>query len=230
MWNGKKRAVTFSFDDGVRQDVRVVEILNKYGLKGTFNLNSGTLGMGGETNWLPKVVSYARVQAEEVRDVYAGHEVAVHTVNHPHLTKLTDDEIVREVEDDRAALSKLCGYDVIGLAYPYGDYDDRVVELLRTRTGVRYGRGVIGAKDFSLPKEQDLFSFDPTIYFVDEKFEEKVDEFLALDTDEPQMLYIWGHAYELDAELITWEKFEAVCKKLAGRSEIFYGTNKEVLL
>ena len=29
MWNGKKKAVTFSFDDGVTQDIRLVEILNK---------------------------------------------------------------------------------------------------------------------------------------------------------------------------------------------------------
>lgn len=41
MWNGKKKAVTFSFDDGVTQDIRLIEIFNKYGLKGTFNLNSG---------------------------------------------------------------------------------------------------------------------------------------------------------------------------------------------
>ena len=43
MWNGKKKAVTFSFDDGVTQDIRLIEILNKYGLKGTFNLNSGLM-------------------------------------------------------------------------------------------------------------------------------------------------------------------------------------------
>ena len=35
-WQGKLKAVTFSFDDGVTQDKRLVEILNKYGLKATF--------------------------------------------------------------------------------------------------------------------------------------------------------------------------------------------------
>ncbi len=44
MWNGKKKAITFSFDDGVLQDIRTIEILDKYGLKGTFNLNSGKFG------------------------------------------------------------------------------------------------------------------------------------------------------------------------------------------
>ena len=38
MWNGKKKAVTFSFDDGVSQDIRLIEIFNKYGLKGEKNL------------------------------------------------------------------------------------------------------------------------------------------------------------------------------------------------
>ena len=40
----KKKAVTFSFDDGVTQDIRLIELLNKYGLKATFNLNSELLG------------------------------------------------------------------------------------------------------------------------------------------------------------------------------------------
>ena len=43
MRNNKKKAITFSFDDGVEQDVRTIEILDKYGLKGTFNLNSGRI-------------------------------------------------------------------------------------------------------------------------------------------------------------------------------------------
>lgn len=48
MWNGKKKAVTFSYDDGVVQDIRFVELLNKYELKCTFNLNSGIMNKSGE--------------------------------------------------------------------------------------------------------------------------------------------------------------------------------------
>jgi len=39
--NGKIKAVTLSYDDGVEQDIRLIEIMKKYGLKGTFNINSG---------------------------------------------------------------------------------------------------------------------------------------------------------------------------------------------
>ena len=40
----KKKAITFSYDDGVTQDIRLIELLNKYNLKCTFNLNSELLG------------------------------------------------------------------------------------------------------------------------------------------------------------------------------------------
>jgi peptidoglycan/xylan/chitin deacetylase (PgdA/CDA1 family) len=43
-WNGKKKALTFSYDDGVLQDIRLIELFNKYGMKATFNLNSEKLG------------------------------------------------------------------------------------------------------------------------------------------------------------------------------------------
>lgn len=39
MWNGKMKAVTLSYDDGVAQDIRLIELLDRYGLRATFNLN-----------------------------------------------------------------------------------------------------------------------------------------------------------------------------------------------
>ena len=65
---------------------------------------------------------------------------------------------------------------------------------------------------------------------LNRRLEEIVDEFLNLDTDTPRLLYIWGHSYEMDAEYISWERFEEICKKLSGRADIFYGTNRDVLL
>ena len=48
MWNGKLKAITFSYDDAVTQDIRMIELMDKYGLKGTFNLNSEYLGLQSE--------------------------------------------------------------------------------------------------------------------------------------------------------------------------------------
>ena len=94
MWNGKKKAITFSFDDGVKQDVRLIEILNKYSLKGTFNLNSELLGNKNTLDCFGKIVSHDKLDPSEVASVYKGHEVAAHTLTHPNLTTLSEQEII----------------------------------------------------------------------------------------------------------------------------------------
>ena len=231
MGNGKKKAITFSFDDGVTQDVRLIEILNKYGLKATFNINSELLGKEGKLTGGGITILHNKVQPQEVKNIYAGHEVAVHTLTHPRLPDIADDnEIIRQVEEDRKNLAKLCGYEVVGMAYPCGgvNNDDRVAEIIRKNTGVKYSRTITSTHNFDL--QENLFRFNPTVHYVEPCFEEIVDKFLALETDEPKLLYIWGHAYEMDPGYITWENFERICKKLSGKADIFYGTNKEVLL
>ena len=230
MWNGKKKAVTFSFDDGVTQDIRLIEIFNKYGLKGTFNLNSGFLGLEGTLVRNGKTVRHDKISADKIKEVYKGHEIAVHTLTHPNLTGLEKDEIIRQVEEDRKRLSEICGYEVVSMAYPCGgiNNDDRVAEIIKENTGVRLSRGLDSTYSFEI--QENLLRFMPTVYYIENCLDEIVDKFLSLETDTPALLYIWGHSYEMDAEYITWEKFEEVCKKLSAHDDIFYGTNKEVLL
>ena len=230
MWNGKKKAVTFSFDDGVTQDIRLIEMFNKYGLKGTFNLNSGFLGLDGTLDRNGRTVRHDKIAADKIKEVYAGHEVAVHTLTHPNLTELDEKEIIRQVEEDRLRLSEICGYEVVGMAYPCGgvNNDDRVAEIIKNNTGVRYARGLDST--YAFEPQENLLRFKPTVYYIEDCLDRVVDEFLALDASEPSLLYIWGHSYEMDAEYISWEKFEEVCKRLSHRDDIFYGTNKEVLL
>ena len=228
-WQGKKKAVTFSFDDGVTQDIRLLELFNRYGLKGTFNLNSELLGKSGSLDRNGQTVRHDKISPEKVKDLYQGHEVAVHTLTHPDLTKQSDEEVVRQVEEDRKNLSALVGYDVVGMAYPCGTFDDRVVNLIEKHTGVKYSRTVISTHGF-VPQKDDLLRLNASVYYIEDCLEEVVDEFLKADDGEERLLYIWGHSYEMDAEYISWEKFEQICKKLSKRPDIFYGTNAEVLL
>ena len=230
MWDGKKKAVTFSFDDGVTQDIRLIEIFDKYGLKCTFNLNSGFLGLDGTLDRNGRTVRHDKIARDRINEVYGNHEVAVHTLTHPFLPSLDEDEITRQVETDRLNLSEICGYEVKTMAYPCGgeNNDDRVAEIIGRTTGVKFARGLESTYNFDL--QDNLLRFKPTVYYIEDCLDKVVDEFLNLDRDEPALLYIWGHSYEMDAEYITWEKFEEVCKKLSGHDDIFYGTNGEVLL
>lgn len=228
-FNGKKKAITFSYDDGVTQDIRLIELFNKYGLKCTFNLNSGFLGQSGELLREGVYVRHDKIAPELVRGVYEGHEVATHAVTHPDLTKLSDEEIIREIEDDRIRLSELVGYDVVGHAYPFGTCDRRVADILDTRTGVKYARTVKSTYNFDI--QTDLHLFNPTVYHhreMDEMFR-LGEKFLNLKTDEPKLFYIWGHAYEFDIHN-DWKRFEEFLEMISGREDIFYGTNAECLL
>ena len=226
---GKKKAITFSYDDGVTQDERLIALFNKYGMKCTFNLNSGTLGKAGMLLREGVDVTHNKIDPARVRELYAGHEVATHSVTHPYLTRLSDDEIVREIEDDRIRLSELVGYDVVGHAYPMGDCDRRVADVLRDRTGVKYARTVVSTHSFDI--QEDKFLFNPTVYHhreMEEMFR-LGEEFLNLKTDEPKLFYIWGHAYEFDIHN-DWKRFEEFLEMMSGRGEVFYGTNTECLL
>lgn len=127
MFHGKLKAVTFSYDDGVSQDVRLIALLDKYGLKATFNLNSELFGACCNLTVKGETVTHNILSAEESKKLYTGHEVAVHTLTHPNLTTLPDEEVIRQVKTDRENLSELFGYEVYGMAYPCGgvNNDDR---------------------------------------------------------------------------------------------------------
>lgn len=230
MFGDKKKAFTLSYDDGVTQDVRLIALLDKYSLKATFNLNSGLLGKPGELNNGRVTVTHNKVLPGEVASIYSGHEVAVHTLTHPNLRKLTDDEVVRQVEGDRSALEALVGYPVVGMAYPCGgqNNDDRVAGVIRGRTAIKYARTIDENGSFAL--QDNLYRFNPTVHHTDFahlfKFAE---DFIAYDGDEPAIFYVWGHSYEFDFD-DSWDEFERFCAMISGRDDIFYGTNREVLL
>ncbi len=233
MFQGKYKAVTFSFDDGVLQDIRLMKLFEKYNLKGTFNINSARLGEKGELEYRGIPVDHFRISAEDLRSVYDGHEVAAHTLTHPYLIKIEDDEeVVRQVEEDRLRLSELMGYEVVGFAYPGGgpNCDERLRNLVKTRTGAKYARTVGVTRSFEMP--QDLFAFQATTDDGREDNLELAEAFLKepADAENPKLFYLYGHSYSFDVDPESWKRMEAICELLSNRDDIFYGTNKEILL
>lgn len=230
-FHGKRKAVTFSFDDGVTQDRRLAELFNRYGMKCTFNINSDLLGRPGEVKVAGIPVSHNKISPEEVASLYKGHEVAVHTLTHPRLPEIEDEEeIVRQVDVDRIQLEKLTGGPVVGMAYPCGgvNNDDRVAEIIGRRTPIRYSRTITSV--YSFEPQSNLLRFNPTVHAIEEeKVFSLAEEFLSLTPDSPKLFYIWGHSYEFDVG-DGWTKFENLLKMLAGRDDIAYLTNKEALL
>ena len=121
---GRPKALTFSYDDGVQQDIRLVSILGRYGLKGTFNINTGLFRAEGETS--------RRMTKQQVYDLFAGspHEVAVHTLTHPWLERIVPALAAYEVLEDRRNIEAMFQTVARGMAYPFGTYSDTVVKVL----------------------------------------------------------------------------------------------------
>lgn len=223
IFNGKTKTVTFSFDDGNVDDKSLIEIMNKYGLKGTFNLNSGLLTEN--TPWNYKGLKQVRhINYCEYDDLYEGHEIAGHSYTHPDLTKLNLKDIENQIKLDKKLLEFLFGCKIEGFAYPMGTFNEQVGEVLQ-KNGIKYGRTTKPTYNFELPK-QPIF-WHPTCHFMDQKIEELAERFINIK-DENAVFYIWGHSYELieDKDFI---RFENLCKFLSGREDVSYLTNIQVI-
>ncbi len=229
--NNKLKAITFSYDDGITQDIRLIELLNKYGLKCTFNLNSELLGKKGILTREGQRIAHYKIHADDVKTVYEGHEVAVHTLTHPNLPQLDEAEIIRQVEQDRLNLSELVGYEVVGMAYPGGgiNNDDRTAKIIKENTGVKYCRTITCNNSFN--SQDNLYRFNPSAYHLNfDNLMRLGRQFIDLDAKMPQIFYVWGHSYEMDYCPDYWIRLEEFFKLISNKSDIFYGTNKEILL
>jgi len=207
---GRVKAITFSFDDGRVYDRQLVEIMNRYGLRGTFHLVSGQLDQDGY------------VKSKEVKALYAHHEVASHTVNHPNLTKCSDDELRHQVVDDCQALEALVGYPIRGLAYPGGEGDERVAKAL-AGFGIRYAR-LVGTHDwFAYPKRPYFWVTTCHINKMNEDGQK-----LMRFAPTPALMAIWGHSYEFN-DNHSWNLIEEFGKNYGHRPDIWYATNIEAM-
>ena len=207
---GKLKALTMSYDDGVSQDRRLIGIFNQYGIKGTFHLNSGLLDTGN------------RGAAADVKALYAGYEVSCHTVTHPFLERVPRTEIAREIIEDRKRLEELCGYPVIGMSYPYGTWNDEVVEIAKS-CGIVYSRSTNATGGFGIPR--NFLVWDPTCHHRD--MLKKGEEFLNFNRYPLALCYVWGHAYEFD-NFNNWNDMEEFCKMMSHKDNIWYASNIEI--
>ena len=210
---GKRRCVTFSYDDGCDNDVRLIELLNKYGMMGTFHLNG---------------INYADFSDEQLMEVgriYEGHEISCHTYSHCYPTLMPGQSVIREIIEDRNILEKIAGYPMKGMSYPAGSCSETVAQTLRS-CGIHYGRTTKSTRDFLMPR--DFMLWNPTCHHNEaaelvEKYMERIDSFVTWP-----LFYIWGHSSEFRTEK-QWQEFENVLKRLSETDKIWYATNAQIV-
>ena len=196
---------TFSFDDGVTQDLRAIDIFKKHNFYGcTFFINTGLLGASwawvGEQFGRPDVPHLRFTEEELKTGIYDGFDVAVHTLHHPSLSYYDDtpEKITEEVQGDADNIKRIFGYAPVGMSWPGGEFQatEKTIKTILETTDIRYSRAVQSTYGFRLP--EDFMIWRPTCSLSDERTIELAKSFTELKTDEDALFYVWWHAYELD--------------------------------
>ena len=227
---GKSKAVTLSYDDGCAEDVRLLETIDRYGLKCTFNLVGSNVEAGR-----PLSVDFIK------NNILAhGHEVAVHGYLHRAQNKVRPIAGIRDTLDCRITLERTLGRIIRGMAYPDCAINRAaqpdLYETLRAYMAdldIAYIRSAMGDNDsFSLP--DDWYLWMPTAHHDNGHITEYIDKFVSLDVSaqyiaqrHPRLFYLWGHAFEFERNQ-NWAHLEEIAAKLGGRDDIWYATNIEI--
>ena len=231
--NNKPKAVTFSYDDGCRADIRLSKMLSDYGLKGTFNLNSA---------WLGKTESDWHLTVDEIKEhiISRGHEIATHGAEHKANGIIRPIEGILDVANCRLGLEKDFDIIVRGMAYPdigiclfhnETKYEDSKAYL--KALDIAYAR-TLGGKNESFDLPEDWYKWLPTAHHDHPEVFEMIDKFVDYKLKEvyiaqrvPKLFYIWGHAFEFDNK-DNWDRLEKICEKISRKDDIWYATNIEI--
>ena len=220
--NFYKKALTLSYDDGAKFDERLVEIFNKYNLKATFNLPSGL--MQTSDTW--------RMSLDEAVKLYktGDHEVAIHGLKHLSLFDIPEHCAIDEVLQDKKNLEKATGKIIRGMAYSYGFYDARVIELLK-KLDIRYARTVLESENFDIC--ENFLELKPTCHHNNPKLFDFLEEFKKDEKSEfffrnrPKLFYMWGHSHEFPKD-DNWDRIEKFCELASNLDGVWYATNIEI--
>lgn len=222
--NGLKKTFTLSYDDGLLDDIRLMDLMDKYGIKGTFNVSSALYCEEGKdpgTRW-PRLTKSQALKEYDRENV----EVAVHGLAHRDFCKITEAQLYLEIAEDRANLEREYGYVVKGAAYPYGTWNERAIHAL-AHNGIKYCRTVQCDQSFRLPSKNEWLCLKSTCHHNVPNLMELAKTFVESDFTDCKMFYVWGHTAEFRNN-DNWDVIEELLEYMAERGDIWYATNIEI--
>jgi hypothetical protein len=224
---GKSKVFTMSYDDGVVQDRRLAELLRKHGIKCTFNLNAALLGhkdVGGFPG--NPTLDISKVSKGELETVYATHEIAGHGLFHSAQDTVGSPLAAYEIVEDKRRLEELTGKPLRVFAHPFGVYNEDTMALLRL-AGYQGARTIKSTYDFAIP--DNFLEWNPTCHHNDVRLMELAQQFLDGFPFFPMLFYVWGHAYEFDAD-DNWHVIEELAAFMEQHEEkIWFATGGEII-
>lgn len=211
---GKAKAFVLTYDDGVEDDRKFVSLLNKYHLKGTFNLNSGLMA-NGFTWTTDEGYEVKRLPREEVVKLYEGHEVASHSLTHPFLRDWNLQRLFAEISIDKENLSSIFKTTIHGFAIPFDYYDVLVTKCVKD-SGFEYMR--ISEVSHSFDYTKDYYKVVATCFHLEDCMSSLFDDYLKTN-QELAVFMIVGHSYDLAVHNM-FGKMEEIFKKVSSTNDI----------
>lgn len=225
---GKEKSFTASYDDGTIFDKKLIELMDEYDIKGTFNLSSSLFGKEGRAVIDGYDTDISKIPEDEILKVYKNHEIAAHSYTHMKLTESDSGMVAYEIIEDRKKLERLTNRIIKGFAYPFGRYDNNVLNILKS-CGINYARTVDNTRSFNLP--QDFLKWNPTCHHNDCELMNLAKTFCEEDNifRESQIFYLWGHSYEF-SQKDNWSVIESLFKYLhRHKDKIWMASNGEIV-
>jgi hypothetical protein len=234
----KMLAVSTSWDDGDRSDLRVAEMLAGHGLQGTFYVPIKPFRAGDE------------LSVKEVRELAAGEfEIGGHTVSHRSLTELSSEEKEREVLDCKRILEDRLGAEVRSFCYPNGRLNRDSVRCVE-RAGYRGARTTRMLRSsfrfprFEMPTTLQAYPHPAQAYLRNtlkggnlaglagfalhlpraRNWVELGKMLFDQVLEEGGFWHLYGHSWELE-KLGLWGQLEELLSYVARRPDVHYVTN-----
>ena len=240
---------TTSWDDGRKDDLRLAELLEKYGATGTFYISP------------PDTHEKPALSDSDIKMLSEKHEVGAHTITHPRLTRVSLEQARTEIEESKKWIESVTGKPCTMFCYPAGDENPEVRSLVRS-AGFRGARGVeqleFATKDeFCLPTTLQVYPFplrrkytnrwhllDPVarlrmFYPQMRSFRLPLraslswlnlakELFSYADKSNQPYFHLWGHSWEIE-KYGMWGHLEKFLKYVSDQENVVYSTNTDLL-
>ena len=194
------------WDDGVVNDIIVAEICRKYQAKATFNINPGLRDRTKrKCGWSFQGFDVYGLALNEMPSVYEGFQVASHTMTHPHPSQISPEEFRREAVED------VWQREARGFAWPFGDFNDECVKILREE-GFAYGRTTRNV-DSVIPCEEPM-ALPSNCHFLNPDFDR-----IREKAKKTGVFYFWGHSYEMKDDPRLRERYESIIRDISADPE-----------
>jgi len=221
--------VKFSFDDNHILNMKVADLLERYGFTATFFIN------------IQPLRTHKGMEPEQIKLLHErGHEIAAHTVTHRPLPDQHRDQRYYEFIFGKETLEKLIGTEIRGFSYPKGQYTDKI-KIETEAAGYEYARAV---GEGNINPDTDRFAIIPTVQIYNSPYRRwlRIKRNITDGTkfswtgdwkkscvkylkNNKGIVHIWGHSWEIEKQEL-WDDFEDLLKWIRNYYDIWEVSNR----